>query len=72
MPLQSAALYDAFWPVFLLRHGLRQGKALPAPKYCHLMTYYDNRFAQDMGLLFCLANKDAARGSCLVACLNSM
>ena len=20
------------------------------------MTYYDNRFAQDMGLLFCLAN----------------
>ena len=30
---QSAALYDAFWPVFLLRRGLRQGKALPAPKY---------------------------------------
>ena len=53
---QSAALYDAFWPVFLLRRGLRQGKALPAPKYRHLMTYYDNRFAQDMGLLFCLAN----------------
>ena len=21
------------------------------------MTYYDNRFAQDMGLLFCLANR---------------
>ena len=53
---QSAALYDAFWPVFLLRRGLRQGKALPAPKYRHLMTYYDNRFAQDMGLFFCLAN----------------
>jgi len=53
---QSAALYGAFWPVFLLRRGLRQGKALPAPKYRHLMTYYDNRFAQDMGLLFCLAN----------------
>ena len=52
----SAALYDEFWPVFLLRRGLRQGKALPAPKYRHLMTYYDNRFAQDMGLLFCLAN----------------
>jgi len=52
----SAALYGAFWPVFLLRRGLRQGKALPAPKYRHLMTYYDNRFAQDMGLLFCLAN----------------
>ena len=51
---QSAALYDAFWPVFLLRRGLRQGKALPAPKYHHLMTYYENRFAQDMGLLFCL------------------
>ena len=49
-------LYDAFWPVFLLRRGLRQRKALPAPKYRHLMTYYDNRFAQDMGLLFCLAN----------------
>ena len=31
-------------------------KALPAPKYRHLMTYYDHRFAQDMGLLFCLAN----------------
>ena len=30
---------------------------MPAPKYRHLMTYYDNRFAQeDMGLLFCLAN----------------
>ena len=30
---------------------------VPAPKYRHLMTYYDNRFAQeDMGLLFCLAN----------------
>ena len=28
-----------------------------APKYRHLMTYYDNCFAQDMGLLFCLANK---------------
>jgi len=42
----SAALYDAFWPVFLLRRGLRQGKALPAPKYRHLMTYYDNRFAR--------------------------
>jgi len=53
---QSAALYDAFWPVSLLRRGLRQGKALPAPKYRHLRTYYDNRFAQDMGLLFCLAN----------------
>ena len=53
---QSAALYDAFWPVFLFRRGLRQGEALPAPKYRHLMTYYDNRFAQDMGLLFCLAN----------------
>ena len=53
---QSAALYDAFWPVFLLRRGLRQGKDLPAPKYRHLMTYYDNRFAQDMGLLFYLAN----------------
>jgi len=25
---QSAALYNAFWPVFLLRRGLRQGKAL--------------------------------------------
>ena len=33
------------WPAFLLRRGLRQGKALPAPKYRHLMTYYDNRFA---------------------------
>ena len=53
---QSAALYGAFWPVFLPRRGLRQGKALPAPKYRHLMTYYDNRFAQDMGLLFCRAN----------------
>ena len=53
---QSAALYGAFWPVFLLRRGLCQGKALPAPKYRHLMTYYDNRFAQDTGLLFCLAN----------------
>ena len=53
---QSAALYDVFWPVFLLRRGLRQGKALPAPKYRHLMTYCDNRFAQVMGLLFCLAN----------------
>ena len=53
---QSDALYDAFWPVFLLRRGLRQGKALPAPKYHHLMTYYDNRFARDMGLPFCLAN----------------
>ena len=53
---KSAALYDAFWPVFLLRRVLRQGKALPAPKFRNLMTYYDNRFAQDTGLLFCLAN----------------
>jgi len=53
---QSAALYDASWPVFLLRRGLRHGKAPPAPKYRHLMTYYDNRFAQDVGLLFCPAN----------------
>ena len=52
----SAALYDALWPVFLRRRGLRHGKTLPAPKYRHLMTYYDNRFAQEMGLLFCLAN----------------
>jgi len=52
----SATLYDASWPVFLLRSGLRKGKVLPAPKYRHLMTYYDNRFAQDMGLLFCLAS----------------
>ena len=71
---QSDALYDAFWPVFLLLRGLRQGKALPAPKYRHLMTYYDNRFAQDMGLLFCSSSgspawitwprehRDAARG----------
>ena len=29
---QSAALCNAFWPVFLLTRGLRQGKALPAPK----------------------------------------
>ena len=50
------ALASLVWPVFLLRRGLRQGKALPAPKYRHLMTYYDNRFAQDMGLLFCLVN----------------
>jgi len=52
----SAALYDALWPVFLRRRGLRHGKTLPAPKYRHLMTYYDNHFAQDMGLLFCLTN----------------
>ena len=52
----SSTLYDAFWPLFLLRRGLRQGTSLPAPKYRHLMTYYDNRFAQDMGLLFSLAN----------------
>ena len=48
--LVLAALHDTFWPVFLLRRGLRQGKDFPAPKYRHLMTYYDNRFAQDMGL----------------------
>jgi len=49
-------MYFAFWPVFLLRRRPHQGRALPARNYRHLMTYYDSRFAQDMGLLFCLAN----------------
>ena len=53
---EATYVYGAFWPVSLLRRGLCQGTALPAHKYRHLITYYDNRFAQDMGLLFCLAN----------------
>ena len=36
---QSATLHGAFWPLFLLRRGLRQDKALPEPKHRHLMTY---------------------------------
>lgn len=53
---QVQTLYEAFWPLFLLRRGFRYGKALPDPKYRHLFLYYDNRFAHSMPLLFCLAN----------------
>jgi len=58
---QSATLHDAFWPLFLLRRGLRQDKAMPEPKHRHLMTYYDSRFAKDMGLLTPFQTKPPCR-----------
>ena len=49
-------LYEAFWPLFVLRRGLVEGRAVRASKVRHLMLYYDNRFAQDPALLFHLAD----------------
>jgi len=52
----SSALYDSFWPLFILRRGLDPKKPLSDDRMRLLMTYYDNRFAQNMPLLFNLAN----------------
>ena len=53
---QPTTLYEAFWPLFLLRRGFEEFKPLPDVKYRHLFLYYDSRFAHDMALLFKLAN----------------
>ena len=52
----AQTLYDAWWPHFLLKRGLRPGVTMSDDKIRHLFLYFDNRFAHDMQLLFHLAN----------------
>ena len=52
----AKALYDAWWPTFLLRRGLQQDVPLKQDKIRHLFLYFDNRAAHDMPLLFHLAS----------------
>jgi hypothetical protein len=54
---QSAmALYQTWWPLFPLQQGLQPDRALSKQKYRHLFLYYDNRFAQNIPLLFYCAD----------------
>ena len=53
---QPEVLYDAWWPIFLLRRGLPPGAPLSKHKLRHLVLYFDCRAAHDMPLLFHLAN----------------
>ena len=52
----SKALYDAWWPHFVLKRGLKPNEPLRRDKIRHLFLYFDNRFAHDMPLLFHLAS----------------
>jgi hypothetical protein len=52
----STSLYAAFWSLLILGRGLARDQALPGQKYRHMMTYYDNRMADCLPLLFTLAN----------------
>ena len=52
----AKALYDAWWPHFLLQRGLKPNEPLSRAKIRHLFLYFDNRFAHDMPLLFHLAS----------------
>ena len=52
----AKALYDAWWPHFILRRGLKPNEPLRRDKIRHMFLYFDNRFAHDMPLLFHLAS----------------
>ena len=55
---QGAAdvMYKTWWSLLPLRRGFVKGKSIPDAKWRQVMLYYDNRFAQDISLLFHAAN----------------
>ena len=52
----AEALYGAWWPLLPLRRGFRPGQIIPENRWRQVFLYYDNRFAQDLALLFHVAN----------------
>ena len=53
---QSTCLYGAYHDLFPTGEGLVEGKPLTREMYRHLMTFYDGRFAQDLSLVFNMAD----------------
>jgi len=53
---QPQALYDAHFPLFPTQEGLELGKKLSVRKTRHMALFYDCRFAQDLSLMFELAD----------------
>ena len=46
------ALYNAWFDLFPLQSGLVENQTITESKYRHMFLYHDNRFAQDLPLLF--------------------
>jgi hypothetical protein len=53
---QATCLYGAYHDLFPTGEGLVEGKPLTREMYRHLMTFYDGRFAQDLSLVFNMAD----------------
>eukprot|EP01047_Picozoa_sp_COSAG01_P002785 COSAG01_NODE_76_length_28332_cov_298.876992_15_plen_2949_part_00 len=53
---QPQVLYDAHYPLFPIQEGLELGKKLSVRKTRHMSLFYDCRFAQDLSLIFELAD----------------
>jgi hypothetical protein len=53
---QPQMLYDAHFSLFPIQEGLELGTKLSVHKTRHMMLFYDCRFAQDLSLLFGLAD----------------
>jgi hypothetical protein len=53
---QSTCLYGAYHDLFPTGEGLVEGKPLTREMYRHLMVFYDGRFAQDLPLVFNMAD----------------
>jgi hypothetical protein len=53
---QSVCLYGAHHDLFPIGEGLVEGKPLTREKSRHLMLFHDGRFAQDLSLVFSLAD----------------
>jgi hypothetical protein len=71
---QPQALYDAHFPLFPIQEGLELGKKLSVHKTRHMSLFYDGRFAQDLSLIFGLADtlsRHAVNKAVFVQALNT-
>ena len=50
------AIYSVWWPLIPLRRGFPPEKAIPRGRWRQLFLYFDNRFANNLELLFHAAN----------------
>ena len=46
------SIYMAWWPLMPLRRAFTAGQKIPRERWRHLYLYFDNRFANDLALLF--------------------
>ena len=71
---QPQALYDAHFSLFPIQEGLELGKKLSQQKTRHMCLFYDCRFAQDLSLIFGLADtlsRHAVNRAVFVQALNT-